>query len=73
MANTAWRNSKALCPYYRRSNARCITCAKTDDEKRELRHKMTTDNDCSKWFGLYCSGTFSKCIYFTILNSTEIE
>lgn len=72
MANTAWRNSKAICPYYRRSNALCITCAQSEKETRELRHKMATKNDCSMWFGMYCSGKYAQCIYYEIIRDKTI-
>lgn len=73
MANTAWRAAKALCPYYRRSNSRCITCAPDEKNERELRHRMVSEDHCRRWFGAYCSGAFDRCIFYAVISDREAD
>lgn len=71
MANTAWRATKAVCPYYRRSNSLCITCATDENNKRELRHRMASEDHCRRWFGAYCSGAYDQCIFYAVIRNQE--
>lgn len=69
MANTTWRAINARCPFYRRSNALCITCSPSDESTREMRHKLASEEDCSDWFRAYCSRRYTQCIYYSIIDT----
>lgn len=71
MANTAWRSVTARCPHYARSNARCITCAITEDGARELRNKLETPQDCDRYFREHCMRRYQSCIFYMLINGLQ--
>lgn len=73
MANTTWRAINARCPYYRRSNTLCITCSPSDEDEREVRHKLRSEAECDEWYRAYCSRRYTQCAYFSMMELLAVE
>ena len=60
MANTAWRNVKARCPFFIRSNNRTITCQGAG-KALESRQRYRNEASCGDVFGRFCATNYAKC------------
>ena len=58
MANYAWRQAIARCPYYHKSWDLGITCG---ERGNNLRRRFKTEGGCSEHFNQYCAKNYRSC------------
>ena len=67
MANTAWRNVRARCPYYHKSYDVSITC-QCDDMISTIRMRFSDEERCDQHFRRCCATHYRQCQIYQLID-----
>lgn len=65
MANTAWRQVRARCPFYRKSFDVSITCSVNETEN--IRYRFKHQSGCDEHFRKHCAMHYKSCPIYQLI------